>query len=367
MSPSRFFACGVLWLVLFSLFPAHAEVSLTTTGMSALTGSDVSVAEKSAFDDALFKAYLEVALRSVPASSSADLVQGLRAFVSSRGMQDVIQYSIATRSRLENILLLSMDFRLNDTPLKDWLQTRALTTPLALRPRVLLAFTTRGPGQTERAEWWSPDATKAYSPFETTLMKSLQDAGENIPPPPPHPPAVAAGKDRALVLGAAAGADIVVSGLLTHRSADALTLESRLDLSVTEVRTGKRLSSMGLTLKGTVDQPTMHRLLAAAVVDRVRAEIARTVVVVSPVVRDKTLCIEGISDHDTYQALIDALRSMDAVPRIAVSRIQGHTICHTMQIKGPLQDVLDALRQKRIAPADIVVDGDTAIIRLLDQ
>jgi hypothetical protein len=102
-------------------------------------------------------------------------------------------------------------------------------------------------------------------------------------------------------------------------------------------------------------------------VDRVRAEIARTVVVVSPVVRDKTLCIEGISDHGTYQALIDALRSMDAVARIAVSRIQGHTICHTIQIKGSLQDVLDALRQKRIAPADMVVEGDTASIRLLDQ
>ncbi len=367
MSHPRFWACGVLWLFLFSLCPAHAEVTLTTTGMSAFAGSDVSVAEKSAFDDALFKAYLEVALRSVPASSSADLVQRLRSFVSSRGTQDVIQYSIVSRSRLENILLLSMDFRLNDTPLKDWLQTQALTTPLALRPRVLLAFTTRGPGQAERAEWWSQGAPKGYSPFETILMKSLQDAGENVPPPPPHVQAGAAGQDRALALGAQARADIVVSGLLTHRNADALALESRLDLSVMEVRSGKKLSSMGLTLKGTVDQTTMHRLLAAAVVDRVRAEIARTVMVVSPVVRDKTLCIEGIRDHDTYQAMIEALRSLDAVARVAVSTIQGNTICHTIQIKGSLQDVLDALRQKRIAPADMGVEGDGAFIRLLEQ
>jgi hypothetical protein len=111
----------------------------------------------------------------------------------------------------------------------------------------------------------------------------------------------------------------------------------------------------------------MNELLITAVLDQFRLEIAKKVSAVTPAYSEKGLCIEGIRDNDSYQALLAALRSMDAVSKITVSHIEGHTICHTIQIKGSLQDIMESLKEKNITPVDMAIDGDTAHLRLLNQ
>ncbi|HWR68987.1 MAG TPA: hypothetical protein VN416_08205, partial [Desulfomonilia bacterium] len=157
----------------FSLNPARAEVSLITTGISSLVENKVSQAEKAAFDDALFKAYIETALKIVPGSSSKDLVLRLIGFVSARGTEDIIQYKIVSRSQIDNMLVLTMDIRMNDNPLREWLRSQSLTTPLSMRPRILLVITSRGPGLSERYEWWTTGMPKGYSTFEAQLAQRL--------------------------------------------------------------------------------------------------------------------------------------------------------------------------------------------------
>ncbi len=369
MSIFRICMCGVLWLVLlaFGMNPARAEVSLTTTGFGSLVDGNVSRAEKTAFDDALFKAYLETALRFVPGSSSMELARVLKTFVSSRGNQDVVQYKIVSRSQLDAMLILSMDMKINETPLREWLQGQVLTTPLDLRPRIILVITTRGPGLSERHEWWTSSTPKGYSPFETQLAKNLREAGENVAGPPSQITKPPAGPDKAIILADATGADLVITGLLSHKSIDATMMESRLDLSLMDSRARQRLTSTSTTLKGTVDEKTMHDLLITAVMGQLREGIAKKVVRVKPAVSKRTLCIEGIRDNDTYQAIIAALRSMAGVSSVTISRVQGHTACHILQIQGNLQDVMESLRQRNIVPADMIIEGDTAYFRILNQ
>jgi hypothetical protein len=370
MSPSRLCTCGVFWLVLIhfiSLSPAQAEVSLMVSGISAIAGSNISQAEKIAYDDAFYKAYLDLALKQVPASSAVDLAQKLKGFVASRGTQDIIQYQIVSRSQQDNVLILSLDLKVNDIPLKEWLQSQTFTTPLGLRPLILLAMTTRGPGPAERYEWWSAAKTKGYSPFETLLALRLKNAGENVSEVPQRIAVQPAGPDRTVAVAANLGAQLVITGTITHRSSDALNLDSRMDISLIDVKTRQRLFNSTIALKGTVDVKTMNELLITAVLEQLRSEITRKVVVIKPVISDKELCIEGVKEFDTYQSMFNSLRSMDTVTRIAISRIQGHTICHTLQIKGSLQDILDSLKQKHVTQADIMVEGNMASIRLISQ
>ena len=368
MRLSRLFTCGVFWLVLihfFSLSPARAEVSLIVSGISAITGSTISQAEKSAYDDALFKAYLELALKQAPASSAVDLAQKLKGFVASRGAQDIIQYQIVSRSQQDSILYLSLDLKINDTPLKEWLQSEAFTTPLGLRPLILLAVSTRGPGLSERYEWWSVTAPKGYSPFENQLAQRLRTAGENVADAPTRLTVLPAGPDRVPAMAANLGAGLVITGTITHKAFDAENLETRLDISLIEVKTRQKLYTSSISLKGTADVRTMNELMITAFLDKMRNEIAKKVVLVSPILSEKSLCITEIRDYDTYQSMINSLRSMDSVTKISLSRIQGHSICHSILIKGNLQDILDNLKQKQIAQADMMVEGDKASVRLL--
>lgn len=369
MSIFRLCTCGVLWLCLSIMCssPARAELSVAVTGISFLSGTNISEAEKSAFEDALYKAYLDTALKSVPGGYSTELVRRLKEFMASRGNQDVIQYKITSRSQQESMLILAMDFRLNDLPLREWLQKNALTVPLGMRPRILLAITSRGIAPSERYEWWTSSTPKGYSPFERQLAARLADAGENVVAPPQRIPVPPPGPDSALMLGVSGRADLVIAGMLTQRSSDATTVESRLDLYVVDTKTRQRLVSTGVTLKGNVDGRTMNELLISAVIDRIRSEIVKKVVIVSPTFHEKTLCIENISNNDTYQSILAAVRSMDSVSKVTVSRVQGHTICHSIQVKGALQDIMASLRQKDVVPADMAIDGDTAYFRILTQ
>jgi hypothetical protein len=350
-----------------SPYPVHADVSLVTTGISAIVENDVTQAEKTAFEDAFYKAYLELALKQVPSSASADLAQKLRVFASSRGNQDIVQYHIVSRSQQENVLILGIEIKMNDAPLKGWLQAQTFTTPPGLRPKVLLMVSTRGPGTGEKNEWWS-SANKGYSPFEQQLAQKLRSSGENVPEILPRiPGAAAAGSDRIFQVAGAAGADLVLSGSITYKFIDAATLDARLDLSLFDAKTRQKVWSSSMNLKGNVDIRTMNDLLIAAELDNMRSGIAKKVVAVVLRSKEKRLCIEGIKDFATYQALVNSLKSMEMTNKVSVTEIRGHAICHNIEIKGSLQDVMESLKQKQIAPADMEIDNDSAFIKLLDQ
>ncbi len=366
----RLSTCGVFWLILVVLIshsPARADVSLVVSGISVITESNISIAEKSSYEDALYKAYLQLALKHSPSSSALDLAQKLRGFVSSRGSMDVIQYQIVSRSQQDGILYLNLDIKMNDAPLKEWLQTQAFTTPLGMRPLILLAVVTRGPGPSYRQEWWSTSAPNGYSTFESQLALRLRSVGENIADVPKHVTVMPAGPDRPSALAAGLGASLVITGSIAYKAVDAGNIETRADISLIDVRTRQKIYMFTMSLKGTADVRTMNELIITAFLDQLRSEIAKKVVTVSPVLREKSLCIEGIRDYETYQAMINSLRSMDSVTRIAISKIQAHSICHSMLIKGNLQDILDDLKQKQTSRMDIHAGEDTAFIRLISQ
>jgi hypothetical protein len=368
MSISRLCSCGVFWLVLihfFSLSPARAEVSLVVSGISVIPGNNISQAEKSAYEDAFYKAYLELALKQAPASSAIDLSQKLKGFVASRGTQDIIQYQIVSRSQQDNVLILSLDLKINDTPLKEWLQSQAFTTPLSLRPLILLAVTTMGPGLSDKYEWWSTTTPKGYSAFENQLVLRLKTAGENVADVPKHLTVLPAGPDRTPAMAANLGAGLVITGTIIYKAFDAANLETRVDISLIDVKTRQKVYMFTISLKGTTDVRTMNELIITAFLDQLRSEIAKKVVVVSPVLREKSLCIDDIRDYDTYLSMINSLHSIDSVTKIAISRIQGHSICHSILIKGSLQDIIDILKQKQVAQVNMVVDEDAASIRLI--
>jgi len=360
--------CGYIWLLLVfcSLTPAYAQQSLVVSGISAIEGNNIAQADKLAFDDAFFKAYLEIALRFVPASSSFDLMQKLQGFVHSRGTQDILQYQILSRSQQENILLMEVDIKLNDTPLKEWLQAQALTTPLALRPKILLMISSRGPGLSERFEWWTMNVPRSYSPFEAQLAGRLKDLGEFISDLPQKVPFPQAGTDSAIQTASAIGADFLITGSATHRLTPEKFLDSRLEISLMDIHAKQRLSSWNISLRGSVDQKTMNDLLINTVLDPIRSQLAKKVTTISPVVKEKILCITGIRDYRIYQSIINALRSMDSIIKISVLNIKGHDICHTIETKGSLDNILNTLKQKQIVEADMIIEGDVATIRILN-
>jgi len=359
---------GIVWVVLFFCIssPAHAEQSLVVSGIGALQGNTVTQAEKLAFDDAFARAYLEIALKHVPSSSSFDLMRKLRGFAASRGNQDILQYKIISRSQQENALLLEVEVRLNEAPLKEWLQAQGLTTPLFQRPKILLMISSRGPGLSERHEWWSTKTSRVYNPFEAQLALRLRELGENVSEVPQKISIPQAGADRIIHVASAAGAAYLITGSVTHKLTQESSLDSRLELSLVDIRTKQSVSTLSFSLRGSSDQKTMNDLLISSVIDQIRSHIAKKVTTINPMAKDKSLCIEGVRDYMLYQSLINTLRSMDSVSRITVSGIRGHTVCHSLEINGRLENVLDTLKQKQLAEADILIDGDTASIRILN-
>jgi hypothetical protein len=113
----------------------------------------------------------------------------------------------------------------------------------------------------------------------------------------------------------------------------------------------------------------MNALLINEIIKPVRSLINGRIVTYTPVSMKKNLCIEGIGNYVTYQSIINALKSMDSVTRLSVTGVysQTHSICHTLELKGSLADVMENLRHKQIADADMIVEDDKAVIRLLHQ
>jgi hypothetical protein len=371
MSLGRASGLALVYLVatVFLCCPsAGAESILNVTGIAASTEQDPARADKAAFDDALYKAYLQCALKVSPSSSVREVADRLESFIAGRSGKDVIRFKILSRYRSGPYLNINYEITLDEEPLRTWLNGLFLTTPSFMMPKVLLAITTRGPRPGERHEWWALSSPSGYSPFESRLAERLRGSGQNVMDPPKRPrQTIPADRDQVLALGAGLGADVVVSGLLTHTAQDATMLNSRLDLYVNDVRSGRRLATTSVTLRGTVDAKTMNTLLVDAVIDQIKPALgAKAATSVSSTYSEKTLCIQGVRDNDQYQEVLSALRSLGMVKKITISEFKGQNLCHTLQMQGTLDDLMTGLRRTLKLSADMAVEDDEASIRILN-
>jgi len=359
----------ILCLALFLCSPVHvfAETSLEVFGIGAIQEDNLAKAEQSALNDAFSKAILLAALRYVPASSVIDLAGALPEYLSSRGMQDILQYQINSRIRQYDILALSVDIKLDEGPLNEWLNARALTIPNELRPKVLLMISTCGPGADEQHEWWNMKGKKVYSPFENKLFRDLTRLGESVLEVPRKSRGLFSGTQGVIEIAQAAGADLLLSGTITYTPVLDTLYECSMELNLIETDTSTLLSSWTVSHRGDFALATMNALMSEEVVKPIRSRIAQMMLSSSPVVVRKNLCIEGIRDYVTYQAFINSLRSMDSVISVDITGISGHTICHAVKIKGSLFDIMENLKREQITKADILIEDETAYIRIITK
>ncbi len=360
---------SLLCLTLILCSPVHlfAETSFEVFGIGAIQEDNLAKAEQSALNDAFSKAILLAALRYVPGSSVIDLAGTLPEYLSSRGMQDIIQYQINSRIRQYDILALSVDIKLDEGPLKEWLNARTLTVPNELRPEILLMISTYGPGADEQHEWWNMKGKKVYSPFENKLFAELKQLGESVLEVPRKNRGLFSGTPEVIEIAQAAGADLLLSGSITYTPVLDTLYECSMELNLIDTDTSILLGSWTVSHRGDFALATMNSLMSGEVIKPIRSRIAHMMMSSSPVIVRKDLCIEGIRDYVTYQAFINSLRSMDSVVSVDISGISGHTICHTVKIKGSLFDIMDNLKREQITKADILVEDETAYIRIINR
>ncbi|MBN2297001.1 MAG: hypothetical protein JXM72_00315 [Deltaproteobacteria bacterium] len=363
------FSALILCLTLFLCSPINvfAETSLEVFGVGAIEEDNLAKAEQSALSDAFSKALLLVALRYVPNTSSFDLAGILPDYMASRGMQDIIQYQINSRIRQYDILALSVDIKLDEESLRDWLYSRTLTVPYELRPKVLLMISSYGPGEEDLHEWWNMKGKKTYSSFETELSGDLMQLGESVLEVPRKTRSILGGTREDIEIAEASGADLLLSGTITYTPVLDTLYECSIDLNLIDIDTSTLLGSWSVSHRGDFALDTMNSIMSDEVIKPIRSRIAHKMLSSSPVVMKKILCIEGIREYVTYQAFINALRSMDSMVSTQITGIKGHTICHNIRIKGSLFDIMENLKREQITEADILVEDETAYIRIIDK
>lgn len=357
-------AAGIISLFLLIAAPlvCRGDTALTVHGLASIENGNLAQAERLALSDAFSKAALHAALRHVPETSVADLMQSLPDYASSRGMRDILQYQVTSRTQRDDTLHLSVDVRLDDDSLRQWLQQRALTVPRAQRSKVLLAISYLAPGSETPYEWWA--AGKGYSPFESQLAQELGRMGENVL----VAPKVRKGGEEPpdpVETARAAGADMLITGTIAYTPVLDTLYECAFEVSLVDVASGEPVSSRSASHRGDVPLAVMNSLMIDEIIEPVRAGISKRILSETPGVARKTLCVEGISDYVTYQSMITALRSMDGVSRISITGIHGHSICHVMEISGSLFDAMENLKRRQIAKTDIKVEAEVAYIRII--
>ncbi len=344
----------------------RGDTTLTVYGLGSIEKDNLAQAEQRALDDSFAKAALQASLRFVPDSSVADLMQLLPEYAASRRMQDILQYQITSRTRQGDVLQLSVDVKIDDDSLRQWLHSRALTIPRAHRSRVLLAISYLEPGNEAPYEWWAGKAGKAYSPFESQFGRELSRLGENVISPGKQQGAAHYQPDP-LDSAHALGADMLITGTIAYTPVLDTLYECLFEVSLIDVASGTEIASWSVSRRGDFATEAMNSLMIDEIIRPVRAGISKRILSESPGVMKKTLCVEGISDYVTYQSMINALMSVEGVSRISITGIHGHSICHVMEIKGSLFDAMENLKRRQIAKADILVENEAAYIRILQN
>jgi hypothetical protein len=357
-----------LTLLLIAPFISRAEVLVSTTGIGAIEGNNSAKSEQSALQDAFRKAALQVSLKYIPQTSLSDLVEQIPDFLLSRGMQDIIQYQITSRSQSNGVLTLNVDVRMNEEPLKAWINSRSLTRPAFARPRVLLMVSDSSGGK-KVYEWWNDRGKGAYSAFEAQFAQELKKYGENVIDTPQSSKINRSDMLKPAELGRSQGADFVIAGSLTTLPVINKLAESSLKISLVDVKSQATLSSWTVTHKSDISTPLLNATMINEIIKPVRSLISGRIISHAPVSSRKTLCIEGITNYVTYQSIVNALKSMESVSKLNVTGVYGssHSICHSLELRSSLTDVMENLRQKQIADADMLVEDNKAVIRILHE
>jgi hypothetical protein len=371
MRITRKIPASIFSLLLLISVPAlcWGETTFTVSGVGILEGSNLAKAEQQALQDAFAKSILQAALKYVPESSIADLMDLLPEYLSSHGTKDVTQYQILSRIQQNGMLQLSVEVKMNDDPLKEWIGSRALATPTELRPKILLMISSREPGKNRTYEWWTGKGKNTYSPFESQFATELKYYGENVLVALQRMAGIHPDPTRTVDIARSSGADLLLTGSIVYAPILDKVYECTLKVSLVDVKAQSTLSSWSVSHRGDMSISAMNTLMIDEIIKPVRSRISARVLSLKPVTMKKTLCIEGINDYAGYQSIINALRAMESVSRISTTGINGrsHSICHMMELKGSLSDVMENLKRRQISEADIIVEDDRASIRILQQ
>lgn len=354
---------AVLALLLALLTPPGvlcAATVLTAQGTAAIEGGNIAQSEKNAIQDAYYKAVTQEALRTTPQSSALTVLKKLPALLASRGMQDVTQYKIIARAPQAAVLFLTVEFRINDAFLRDWIAAQKLDVVPVLRPRILVAVSSNAPAEGLH-EWWYLKGKKGYSLFESMLAADLAQWGENVFQEAPNIGVLASGADPFL-LASRFGASLLLHGTLRYTPLSAGLYQCTLSLNLSDVTSHAKLGAWTLTRKGDMPAADLYAGMIGAISEDVRARIAPRIVKLPPVAAARQVCIENIRDHATYQKILDVLTGLEGVEGIEPNRIAGHSICHTIRLKGRLEDTMQALQTRQAADVDIQVKDETAHI-----
>ena len=199
-------------LMLSGVVPAYADTTLTVNGMGAIIEDNTVQAEKDALKDAFEKALIIAALQYIPQSSHENLMAAVAEYIDTRGLKDIVQYKITSRNRQQGILRLTVDLKLKDDYLNEWLQTKVLTTPSKLKPTIILMNSSDDEAGDKSYFWWE-NRGLAYSPFETLLVESLAGSGQNVIAAPPKHFDVNGGEIK---IARDAGAQLVIAGQVSY-------------------------------------------------------------------------------------------------------------------------------------------------------
>jgi len=351
-------------LLLFCLLissMASAESVLSAQGTAVIEGGNVSLAEKIAIQDAYAKAVTLEVLKSVPPSSTYAVTKKLPVFLASRGTQDVTQYKITARSQQGAYLYLTVEFRINDAFLRDWIAQYKYNVPQAFRPKILIAVSSNTPGEGPH-EWWYMKGKKGYSLFESQVAAELALWGENVYVQAPDLGVLASGAEPQL-LAARFGAGLLLKGTLRYTALGNGLNQCNLNLNLIEVNSKAVLGSWTLTRRSDLPAADIQTSLIAAFSEDLRNRIASRITAITPPQASYPICIEGFHDYASYQKIVDELSTMEGVESIEISSIRGHAICHIALIKGRLEDVMQAFQTRQASLVDILVkDGAARIV-----
>ncbi|MCD6569639.1 MAG: hypothetical protein J7L53_02940 [Deltaproteobacteria bacterium] len=357
---------GILF-ILPLLAIAQEQATLTVQGIGVIEDGNIAKAEHLALEDGLNKALLTRALQYVPMSSTYALVKSLPSYISYRGTNDISQYQIMDKLKQGNVLRLIIELKLKDEHIKQWLCAQTLNIPRLARSKIITMISSKDIGEENTYKWWTVSGEKRYSAFESQLTSRLLLWGENVIKDPPeikrHPYESA----DPIELASKAKADLVLVGSIEYipETQRDNIYSCILDIKLIDVYDRTELGSWSIVRKSDLQIEEMNSLMVDYIIGPVRDRIAYKILSISPEVVKKQVCIEEIYDYNTYQSMVNALSAMANVSQIKISKIKGHSIWHTIDIKGNLDDIMNSLKRQQIADIDIEIKDDTAFIRII--
>ncbi|MBN1635287.1 MAG: hypothetical protein JW920_02165 [Deltaproteobacteria bacterium] len=343
------------------------NTELVVFGIGDIQNGNLAQAEQAALDDAFGKAFFIMSLRYVPESAIPALIQRLPAYAAIRSMQDISQYKIVSRSQQYDILRLTVSLVINNEALQEWLYSQTLTIPRKQRPKILLMISSHGPGNHETYEWWNRAGKRNYSPFESQFVRGLNEWGENVFENPPRLKNMIFGPMDPFSIAGNFGADFVLTGSISYTPVLEELYECVFDISLLDVKKGSSAGAWTISHRGDIAINEMNSLMIDNAMNLIQPHIAHIILSTSPIYMTKTMCIKGINNYITYQTIINSLYTMDSVSDIGIESIKEHTICHTMKIRGSLEDAMENLRREQIIEMDIDVQDDGAVVTILNQ